>query len=86
MTATMTRAPMAELVYERLLLEGGWLCASELANIMGEPEATVRRTLYRLRSTGRAATRRVELAYSAALAQPRLECRTEWRAVSNGRG
>lgn len=83
--STLTQVPMAELVYERLLLEGGWLCASELANIMGMHEATIKRTLYRLRGAGRAATRRVELANSAHQ-QPRLECRTEWRAVSNGRG
>lgn len=79
---TMTHTPMRELVYDRLLIEGGWLCASELALMVGVPESTANRTLYRLRSQGRARSRRVELAYAGGGRHPgRLDCRTEWQAV-----
>lgn len=79
---TTTALPLRELIHERLLLEGGWMCASEVATIMALPESTVSRTLYRLRAAGLVRSRQVELAYLGATRQPfKLDCRTEWRAL-----
>lgn len=74
-TATVSTA---EAVHERLTLEGGWLCASELATIMAASETTIARTLYRLRKAGRVVNRQVELAYGE---RRQVDCRTEWRAL-----
>jgi hypothetical protein len=79
---TRTAPTLAESVYDRLSIEGGWITAACLAMIMGRPEESVRRILYRLRMEGHAESRTVDLAKVGTGTRPhRLESRQEWRTT-----
>ena len=74
------RGGAQERILDLLMIDGDWLTQAGIAHALGLSEATIHKSLYRLRKTGLLEERIVEMSSSLNVHR-QVEKRREWRHV-----